>query len=151
MTAPSFSFTLQADPPAPSPSATAATPAVALAQRPPVKRGLVRAPRRDGAGGFARTSGDALDQEKLSNLLLFNGFPWAPDRTTHLDELRHMNANTARVFAQAYLADAITRFLPEQRLEEVRVTPAGTSVVIYVRTSKVREPSRTVEASRTLR
>lgn len=151
MTTPSFSFTLQADPTTPTVAATSQATGSALPLRPPVRRGLLRAPRRDGAGGFARTSGDVLDEEKLANLLCFNGFPWDPARTANLDRLRHVNGNVARVFAQAYLADAVRRYLPEQRLEEVRVTQEGATVTLYARTSKVRDPARIIEASRVLR
>lgn len=122
MTAPSFSFTLQPDPVSPPPAVpTAASPAAPTAARPPVKRGLLRPFQRDGKGGFARVSGDALRDEKLGNLLELDGFPWAPDRTANLDGLRHMNANVARAFAQADIADALARFLPELLLEHVSV------------------------------
>lgn len=151
MTAPSFSFTLTSDPTVVAPNTTATAAAAGLVQRPTLKRGLLRVPRRDGAGGFARVSGDALDAEKLSNLLLFDGFPWDPARTTFLDTIRHMPGNVARVFAQAYIADAVRRLLPEQRLEEVLVSQEGANLTITVRTSKVRSPTQILEASRVLR
>lgn len=149
MTAPSFSFTLAADPAAPLTTAAAATAPAALAQRPSVKSGLLRPFRLDGKGGFARVSGDALLEQKLENLLLLDGLPWAPERTSQLDSLRHMNAGPLKVFAGPYISDAVARLLPELRVEDVSVTP-GQTTTIAVRAVKV-TTGQDVTAARLLR
>lgn len=152
MTAPSFAFTLEADPTTPAATTAAATRSVALAARPAVKQGLLRPFRLDGKGGFARVSGDALLDEKLGNLLSLDGLPWAPERTAHLDSLRHMNAGPARVFARAYIADAAARYLPELRVEEVTATDQKNGTVrVEVVASPVRDPAQTAIAGRVLR
>lgn len=152
MSAPSFSFTLTPDPLTTATSAGAAVPAPGPVTRPPVKEGLLRPFRLDGKGGFARVSGDALLLQKLENLLLLEGLPWAQNRTTYLSTLRHMNAPAALVFARSYVADAVTRLLPEVRVEQVRVEDRKDGTLwLVVEVSKVRDPAQSLTASRVLR
>lgn len=154
MTAPSFTFTLQPDPATPAPGTATGTAIAAAGQvvRPPVKRGLLRPFRLDGKGGFARVSGDDLLAQKLENLLLLEGLPWDPARGAMLGSLLHMNAGPARVFAQAFVSDAVNRYLPELRVERVTAEDRrdGT-LLLTVETSKVRDPAAAVTASRVLR
>ncbi len=153
MSAPSFSFTLTPDPTPPTTTASGATvPAPGTVVRPPVKRGLLRPFRLDGKGGFARVSGDVLLLQKLENLLLMEGLPWDHARTAHIESLRHMNAPTAVVFGRAYIVDAVSRFLPELRVDDVRAEDDRNGTVrLVVQVSKARDPNLPLTASRVLR
>lgn len=148
MTTPSFSFTLQVDPGPASPAAAGTANTAAGVPRPVVRRALRRPFQRDGQGGFARVSGsDAVLNEKVGNLLVLNGFPWDPGRSSRLDGLRHMNGNAARAFAQAFVGDAIRTYLPEVMLDRLTVENDGATMTVTVETSRVRGPDTVLTSS----
>jgi len=112
--------------------------------------GLIRPLRRDGRGDFSHGDGEARARALIGQAIGTRAFshrfrgelPWRPDAGSKVYLLRHGKTDLiARELGLVYVADAVRKYVPAVKLQEIGVDAADETMSIRVRWALAAKPT----------